>query len=95
MAANQTELGHKIAESLKPYSPRWADARYFCRRKIFRCGGVQKPLDARIRMNMVGDMGRYTQFQVANSMPNCRCQRRRRRGGCRVGLEQASPWPSK
>jgi membrane protease subunit (stomatin/prohibitin family) len=30
---------------------------------------LQKPLDARIGMNMVGDLGRYTQFQVANSMP--------------------------
>ena len=30
---------------------------------------LQKMLDTRVGMNMVGDMGRYTQFQVANSMP--------------------------
>ena len=30
---------------------------------------LQKRLDERIGMNMVGDMGRYTQFQVAQSMP--------------------------
>jgi membrane protease subunit (stomatin/prohibitin family) len=30
---------------------------------------LQKMLDTRVGMNMVGDMNRYTQFQVANSMP--------------------------
>ena len=30
---------------------------------------LQKILDQKISMNMVGDMGRYTQFQVAQSMP--------------------------
>jgi membrane protease subunit (stomatin/prohibitin family) len=30
---------------------------------------LQKMLDTRVGMNMIGDMGRYTQFQVANSMP--------------------------
>jgi len=30
---------------------------------------LQKILDQRISMNMVGDMGRYTQFEVAQSIP--------------------------
>ena len=30
---------------------------------------LQKLLDQRIGMNMIGDMDRYTQFQVAQSMP--------------------------
>jgi membrane protease subunit (stomatin/prohibitin family) len=30
---------------------------------------LQKMLDTRVGMNMIGDMGRFTQFQVANSMP--------------------------
>jgi membrane protease subunit (stomatin/prohibitin family) len=30
---------------------------------------LQKRLDERIGMAMIGDMGRYTQFQVAQSMP--------------------------
>jgi membrane protease subunit (stomatin/prohibitin family) len=30
---------------------------------------LQKMLDARTGMNMIGDMNRYTQFQVANSLP--------------------------
>ena len=30
---------------------------------------LQKMLDQRISMNMIGDMSKYTQFQVAQSMP--------------------------
>jgi membrane protease subunit (stomatin/prohibitin family) len=30
---------------------------------------LQKMLDQRIGMNMLGDMGRYTQFQAAQSLP--------------------------
>jgi membrane protease subunit (stomatin/prohibitin family) len=30
---------------------------------------LQKRLDERISMNMLGDMGRYTQYQVAQSIP--------------------------
>jgi membrane protease subunit (stomatin/prohibitin family) len=30
---------------------------------------LQKLLDQKIGMNMLGDMGRYTQFQVAQSLP--------------------------
>ena len=30
---------------------------------------LEKVLDTRIGMNVIGDMGRYTQYQVANSIP--------------------------
>jgi membrane protease subunit (stomatin/prohibitin family) len=30
---------------------------------------LQKILDTKIGMNMIGDMGRYTQYQVANAIP--------------------------
>ena len=30
---------------------------------------LQKVLDQRISMNMIGDMGKYTQYQVAQSIP--------------------------
>jgi len=30
---------------------------------------LQKILDSKIGMNMIGDMGRFTQYQVANSIP--------------------------
>ena len=42
---------------------------------------LQKLLDQRIGMNMIGDMGRYTQFQVAQSFAYRGGERRRRRGG--------------
>ncbi len=48
---------------------------------------LQKMLDQRISMNMVGDMNKYTQFQVAQSMPIAaanegggRCRHRRGAG---------------
>ena len=48
---------------------------------------LQKLLDQRIGMNMMGDMGRYTQFQVAQSHAHRGGQRRRRSGrrGRRAG----------
>jgi membrane protease subunit (stomatin/prohibitin family) len=70
MAANQTELGHKIAESLKPvFAALGLMLDTFVVENLSLPEELQKPLDARIGMNMVGDLGRYTQFQVANSMP--------------------------
>jgi membrane protease subunit (stomatin/prohibitin family) len=70
MAANQTELGHKIAESLRPlFAALGLMLDTFVVENLSLPEELQKPLDARIGMNMVGDLGRYTQFQVANSMP--------------------------
>src|SRR5712691_397421 len=70
MAANQTELGHRIAESLKPvFAALGLMLDTFVVENLSLPEELQKPLDARIGMNMVGDLGRYTQFQVANSMP--------------------------
>jgi len=70
MAANQTELGRKIAESLNPvFALLGLMLDTFVVENLSLPEELQKPLDARIGMNMVGDLGRYTQFQVANSMP--------------------------
>ncbi len=70
MAANQTELGHRIAESLKPvFAALGLMLDTFVVENLSLPEELQKPLDARIGMNMVGDLSRYTQFQVANSMP--------------------------
>jgi len=70
MAANQTELGRKIADSLKPaFAALGLMLDTFVVENLSLPEELQKPLDARIGMNMVGDLGRYTQFQVANSMP--------------------------
>jgi len=70
MAANQTELGRNIAESLTPvFAALGLRLDTFVVENLSLPEELQKPLDARIGMNMVGDLGRYTQFQVANSMP--------------------------
>jgi len=70
MAANQTELAARIAEGLKPM---FADLGLmldsFVVENLSLPEELQKLLDARIGMNMIGDMNRFTQFQVASSMP--------------------------
>src|SRR3974390_2767530 len=70
MAANQVELGAKISEGLRPMLAELGLALDSCVvENLSLPEELQKMLDTRVGMNMVGDMGRYTQFQVANSMP--------------------------
>lgn len=70
MAANQIELGKKIADHVRPV---FADLGLlldsFVVENLSLPDELQKLLDQRIGMTMVGDMNRYTQFQVAQSMP--------------------------
>ena len=70
MAANQVDLGTKIAEALKPgFADLGLALDSFVVENLSLPEELQKLLDTRIGMNMLGDMGRYTQYQVANSMP--------------------------
>src|SRR5579863_802197 len=70
MAANQTELGNKIGEGLKPmFADLGLALDTFVVENLSLPEELQKLLDTRIGMNMLGDMGKYTQFQVANSLP--------------------------
>ncbi|HUA85956.1 MAG TPA: SPFH domain-containing protein [Bryobacteraceae bacterium] len=70
MAANQTELGNKIGEGLKPiFGDLGLALDSFVVENLSLPDELQKLLDTRIGMNMLGDMGKYTQFQVANSLP--------------------------
>lgn len=70
MAANQGALAEKISEQMKP-----AFAEYgltldsFVVENLSLPEELQKILDQRIGMTMVGDMGRYTQYEVAQSIP--------------------------
>jgi membrane protease subunit (stomatin/prohibitin family) len=70
MAANQIELGKKIADHVRPV---FADLGLlldsFVVESLSLPDELQKLLDQRIGMTMVGDMNRYTQFQVAQSLP--------------------------
>jgi membrane protease subunit (stomatin/prohibitin family) len=70
MAANQVELGNKVAEGLKPiFADLGLALDSFVVENLSLPEELQKMLDTRVGMNMIGDMGRYTQYQVANSMP--------------------------
>ncbi len=70
MAANQAALGQKIIEAVKPsFAELGLSLESFVVENISLPDELQKMLDQRISMNMIGDMGKYTQFQVAQSMP--------------------------
>lgn len=70
MAANQVELGQRIQEGLRPFFTELGlSLDTFVVENLSLPDELQKRLDERIGMNMIGDMGRYTQFQVAQSMP--------------------------
>jgi membrane protease subunit (stomatin/prohibitin family) len=70
MAANQAALGLKIIEMLKPsFGELGLSLETFVVENISLPDELQKMLDQRISMNMLGDMNKYTQFQVAQSLP--------------------------
>ena len=70
MTANQAALGEKIFEQMKPaFTALGLDLNQFVVENISLPDELQKVLNQRIGMNMVGDLGRYTQFAAAESMP--------------------------
>jgi membrane protease subunit (stomatin/prohibitin family) len=70
MAANQLLLADKMREAMTPTFERYGLALdNFAVENISLPEELQKAIDARISMGMVGDLGKYTQFQVAQSVP--------------------------
>jgi membrane protease subunit (stomatin/prohibitin family) len=70
MAANQGVLADKIKEHVAPaFTDYGLELDSFVVENLSLPDELQKVLDQRISMNMVGDMGRYTQYQVAQSIP--------------------------
>ena len=70
MAANQGLLAQKINDALKPAFTDYGLALdSFVVENLSLPDELQKILDQRISMNMLGDMGKYTQYQVAQSIP--------------------------
>ena len=70
MAANQSALADKIAVQLKPgFTDFGLALDSFVVENLSLPDELQKVLDQRISMNMVGDMGRFTQYEVAQSIP--------------------------
>jgi len=70
MAANQTALAQKIAEQLNPGFRAWGlELHQFVVENLSLPDELQKVLDQRIGMNIAGDLGRLTQYQVAQAIP--------------------------
>jgi len=70
MAANQSRLADLMNTELKPvFADLGLQLASFVVENISLPEDLQKMLDQRIGMNMIGDMGRYTQFQAAQSLP--------------------------
>jgi len=87
MASHQSQLGQNMLSGLRPM---FADLGLlldsFTLESISMPEELQKLLDQRIGMNMVGDMGRYTQFQVAQSLPIAAANEGGGLAGAGVGL---------
>jgi len=70
MAANQGALAEKISETLKPsFTDYGLTLDSFVVENLSLPEELQKVLDQRISMNVLGDMGKFTQYQVAQSIP--------------------------
>ena len=70
MAANQVELGAAVADKLGPmFADLGLSLESFQVQNVSLPEALQKRLDERIGMGVVGDIGRYTRFQTAQSIP--------------------------
>jgi len=70
MAANQGLLGEKMKQNMTPEFERYGLAiDNFAVQNVSLPEELQKAIDTRISMGMMGDMGKFTQYQVASSIP--------------------------
>jgi membrane protease subunit (stomatin/prohibitin family) len=69
MTANEAALGDKILTQIKPtFAALGLELTQFVVENISLPEELQKALDQRIGMNMVGDLDKYTQYAAAQSM---------------------------
>ncbi len=69
MAANQSALAAKVADAVKPaFSTLGLELNQFVVESVSLPDDLQKVLDQRIGIGMVGDVGRLTQFEAAESL---------------------------
>jgi membrane protease subunit (stomatin/prohibitin family) len=87
MASNQSRLGSVMQESLGlVFGGLGLMLDSFVVENISLPEELQKLLDQRIGMNMIGDLNRYTQFQVAQSLPIAAANEGGGAAGTGVGL---------
>ena len=69
LAANESALAAKISEQVKPaFAALGLDLTQFVVENVSLPDALQKSLDQRIGMKIVGDLDRYTQFAAAQAM---------------------------
>ena len=82
MAANQDELGAKLKAKVEPtFTSYGLGLEQFTVENVSLPEELQKILDQRIGIGVVGDMGRYTQYQTAQSIPIAAANE-----GCAAGI---------
>jgi membrane protease subunit (stomatin/prohibitin family) len=87
MAGSQAHLAQTMLAALRPvFAGLGLSLDSFVVENISLPEELQKMLDQRIGMNMLGDMNRYTQFQVAQSMPIAAANEGGGAAGMGVGL---------
>jgi membrane protease subunit (stomatin/prohibitin family) len=70
MAANQGLLADKMKQDMAPVFERYGvTMENFAVENVSLPEELQKAIDTRISMGMMGDMAKYTQYQVANAIP--------------------------
>ncbi|MDO6387195.1 SPFH domain-containing protein [Uliginosibacterium sp. 31-12] len=70
MAANQMLLSEKLKESMTPVFEQYGLALdNFAVENVSLPEELQKAIDTRISMGMMGDMSKFTQYQMANAIP--------------------------
>jgi membrane protease subunit (stomatin/prohibitin family) len=70
MAGNQALMAEKMKQELIPVFERYGMALdNFAVENVSLPDELQKAIDTRISMGMMGDMAKYTQYQVATSIP--------------------------
>jgi membrane protease subunit (stomatin/prohibitin family) len=71
MAANQDEFGKAMLAKMSPLFAEYGlTLDTLVVQNVSLPEELQKVLDQKISMNMIGDMQRFTQYQVANSIPD-------------------------
>ena len=86
-AANQEELAGQVIDHLRPsFAELGLGVDSFVVENLSLPEELQKVLDAKVGMNMTGDLGRFTQFQAANSLPIAAANEGGGAAGTGVGL---------
>jgi membrane protease subunit (stomatin/prohibitin family) len=87
MAANLGDLTNKVTEQVRPaFAALGLALASFAIENISLPEELQKSLDQRISMNMVGDMGRYAQFSAAQALSTAAANPGGGGAGAGVGL---------